>query len=66
MGIKRRKKRVVERGEDLCLRLNVGEFRRSQGIAVDNFESKVGVVVVAEATKEDAAEVAGSDEAEEL
>lgn len=66
VGVERRQKRVVEGGENLRLRLNVGEFLRVQRVAVDDFEGEVGVVIVAETAQEDAAEIACADEAEEL
>lgn len=66
VGVQRWEERVVEGGENLRLRVDGGEFRGAQGISIDDFEGEVGAVVVAEAAEEDAAEVAGSDEAEEL
>lgn len=66
MSVQGGKKRVVEGGENLRLRLDMRELLRAQGIAVDDFEGEVCVVVVAEAAEEDAAEVPGADEAVEL
>lgn len=66
VSVQRGKKRVVEGGENLRLSLDMRELLRAQGIAVDDFEGEVCVVIVAEAAEEDAAEVPGADEALEL
>ena len=66
VGVERREERVVEQGEDLSLGLGVGELFRIERVAVDDLEGEVGVVVVAEAAEEDAAEVAGAEAAEDL
>lgn len=61
MSIECREKRVVERGEDLCLRLNMRELLGCERIAVDYFESEVGVVIVTESAKEDSTEVSRAE-----
>ena len=66
VGVERREERVVEQGEDLGLGLDVGELFGGERIAIDDLEGEVGVVVVAEAAEEDAAEVAGAEAAEDL
>lgn len=67
-GVKRREERVVEQGEDLGLRLQVGLLLRRDGRMVYNLEGErgVGMIIVAEAAEEDTSEVAGAEVAEEL
>lgn len=59
--------RVVERGENQGLGLDVGEARfGGGGVEVNDFESEVGVGEVAETAVEDAGEIAGAKRADEV
>lgn len=67
VGVESGEERVVEEREDLGFGLDLGEFLGGQGVAIDDFQGELGVVVVvAEAAEEDTAEVAGAEVADEF
>lgn len=66
VGVERGQERVVQRGEDLRLHLDVRELLAGQEVAVHDLEGEAGGVPVAEAAEVDAAEVAGAEVPQQL
>lgn len=57
---------MVERGQNSRLSLHVRKFLRSQRVTIDDLKSKVSVIIVSQATEEDATKVSSPNEAQQL